>query len=153
MSAAEWKLEDVPDGFSWLSLAQGVFNTQAARWDTTNCGGGLRWQLFPYQAGYAIKNSISNGAFFQIAARLARYTHNETYAEWAEKTWDWSVQSPLVNNKTWNIGDTTEIKNDCATLGNNQWSYNYGTYLMGAVYMQAYVSSLRPWTLYSILTL
>ncbi|KAF9890600.1 hypothetical protein FE257_005731 [Aspergillus nanangensis] len=135
MTAAEIQFPDVDGGFSWLSLAQGVFNTQIARWDPTNCGGGLRWQIFPYQAGYAMKNSISNGGLFQLAARLARYTNNDTYADWAEKVWDWSASSPLLNNKTWNVADSTDIANGCKTQGNNQWSYNYGAYLTGAAYM------------------
>ncbi|KAL4914616.1 glycoside hydrolase [Aspergillus aurantiobrunneus] len=138
MMAAEIGYPDDKDGFSWLSLAQGVFNAQASIWDTTKCGGGLRWQLFPYQGGYSMKNSISNGGFFQLAARLARYTTNDTYAEWAQKSWDWSVSSPLVNNKTWNVADSTEINNDCKTQGNNQWSYNYGAYLTGAAFMYNY---------------
>ncbi|KAI9371592.1 glycoside hydrolase [Aspergillus egyptiacus] len=138
MTAAEINFPDVSDGYSWLSLAQGVFNSQVERWDTENCGGGLRWQLFPYQAGYAMKNSISNGGLFQLAARLARYTNNDTYADWAQNIWDWSVSSPLVNNKTWNVADSTDIDNGCSTQGNNQWSYNYGAYLMGAAYMYNY---------------
>ena len=85
MMAAELKFPDVKDGFSWLSLAQGVFNTQTARWDTTTCGGGLRWQLFPYQSGYTMKNSVSNGGLFQLAARLARYTNEDKYSQWAGK--------------------------------------------------------------------
>ena len=100
----------------------------------------MRWQLFPYQAGYTMKNSVSNGVFFQLAARLARYTHNETYAEWAEKVYDWTASVPLLNNKTWNVGDSVQIADDCKHLGNNQWSYNYGNYLMGAAFMQNYVS-------------
>ncbi|KAA8643769.1 hypothetical protein EYZ11_010740 [Aspergillus tanneri] len=138
MTAAELKFPEVHDGFSWLSLAQGVFNSQAARWDTTTCGGGLRWQIFPYLNGYAMKNAISNGGFFQLAARLARYTQNQTYTEWAEKVWDWSVSSPLVNNKTWNVADSTNIDNGCKDSGDNQWSYNYGAYIMGAAYMYNY---------------
>lgn len=47
MSAAEYNFphpaEDQPQ---WLGLAQAVFNTQAARWDTEHCNGGLRWQIF-----------------------------------------------------------------------------------------------------------
>jgi mannan endo-1,6-alpha-mannosidase len=143
MMAAELKFPDVQDGFSWLSLAQGVFNTQTARWDTTTCGGGLRWQLFPYQSGYTMKNSVSNGGLFQLAARLARYTDDDKYSNWAEKIWDWSVSSPLVDNKTWNVADSTQMANDCADSGNYQWTYNYGAYLMGAVYMYNYVSGSR----------
>ncbi|OJJ07435.1 hypothetical protein ASPVEDRAFT_142365 [Aspergillus versicolor CBS 583.65] len=135
MLAAEYGFPESKDGFSWLSLAQGVFNTQKEEWDTSNCGGGLRWQMEPYQSGYTMKNSISNGGFFQLAARLALYTQNDMYADWAQKTWDWSVSSPLVNNKTWNVADSTDINNKCSTQGNNQWSYNYGAYLTGAAYM------------------
>ncbi|KAL4922943.1 glycoside hydrolase family 76 protein [Aspergillus undulatus] len=140
MTAAEvgFPEDDAEDAYSWLSLAQGVFNSQRAGWDSTNCGGGLRWQLYPYQGGYAMKNSISNGGFFQLAARLARYTLNDTYADWAQKAWDWSVSSPLVNNKTWNVADSTNIDDGCTSQGNNQWSYNYGSYLTGAAYMYNY---------------
>jgi mannan endo-1,6-alpha-mannosidase len=89
MSAAEANFPDPPaDQPQWLALAQAVFNTQAARWDDTSCGGGLRWQIFTFNNGYTYKNSISNGCFFNLAARLAKYTGNDTYAQWADKTWD-----------------------------------------------------------------
>jgi mannan endo-1,6-alpha-mannosidase len=144
MSAAEMKFPDRSTGYSWLSLAQGVFNTQRARWDMTSCGGGLRWQLFVYQAGYTMKNSVSNGGFFQLAARLARYTENDEYKTWAEKAWDWSVSSPLVDNKTWVVADSTQNADNCAEAGNIPWTYNYGTYLMGAAFMYNYVSAVLP---------
>ncbi|KAJ5681603.1 Mannan endo-1-6-alpha-mannosidase DCW1 [Penicillium maclennaniae] len=137
MTAAEIQFPDstVGEGYSWLSLAQGVFNTQIARWDTTKCGGGLRWQIWSWESGYTMKNAISNGGLFQLSARLYRYTGSETYGNWARKIWDWSVSSPLVSNSTWNVADSTEMTNDCTTQGNTQWSYNYGTYLIGASYM------------------
>lgn len=135
MLAAELKFPDVPNKFSWLSLAQGVFNTQADRWDTQYCGGGLRWQIFTYQAGYSMKNTISNGVFFQLAARLARYTNNQTYADWAEKVYDWTASTPLLNNETWTLADSGNLEDNCKTPGNTQWSYNYGTYIMGCTYM------------------
>lgn len=47
MSAAEYNFpHPEADEPQWLALAQAVFNTQAARWDTEHCGGGLRWQIF-----------------------------------------------------------------------------------------------------------
>jgi mannan endo-1,6-alpha-mannosidase len=47
MSAAEFNFPHPdPDQPQWLGLAQAVFNTQAARWDTEHCNGGLRWQIF-----------------------------------------------------------------------------------------------------------
>ena len=69
----------------WLRLADNVFNEYASRWnnDSATCGGGLKWQYTPTQNGYTYKNSISNGAFFNTAARLFRYTGNETYGQWA----------------------------------------------------------------------
>ncbi|EAL86486.1 glycoside hydrolase family 76 protein [Aspergillus fumigatus Af293] len=140
MLAAELQFPDRSEGYSWLSLAQGVYNTQVDRWDTSTCGGGLRWQIYTYQAGYTMKNAISNGGLFQLAARLARYTNNHTYYEWAEKVWDWSCSSPLLNNKTWSVADSTNIEDGCESQGNNQWSYNYGTYLMGAAYMWNYTN-------------
>ncbi|KAL5333026.1 glycoside hydrolase [Aspergillus crustosus] len=135
MTAAEVGFPEDPDGFSWLSLAQGVFNSQTRAWDYSECGGGLRWQLWPYQDGWPMKNAISNGGFFQLAARLTRYTNNNTYADWAQRAWDWSVFSPLLDNTTWNVADSTVTTDKCTTQGNTQWSYNYGTYLIGAAYM------------------
>jgi mannan endo-1,6-alpha-mannosidase len=71
MSAAETNFQNPPAGQpQWLALAQAVFNTQATRWDTTTCGGGLRWQIFTFNQGYNYKNSISNGIFFNLGARL-----------------------------------------------------------------------------------
>lgn len=59
MLAAEDKFPDPPAGApQWLALAQGVFNTMASpeRHDDT-CGGGLRWQIPPFNNGYDYKNS------------------------------------------------------------------------------------------------
>jgi mannan endo-1,6-alpha-mannosidase len=90
-----------------------------------------------------MKNSISNGGLFQLAARLARYTNDATYAAWAEKIWNWSLSSPLLSNSTWNVADSTNMEDDCSTQGDTQWSYNYGTYMMGAAYMYNYVRHIR----------
>lgn len=52
MSAAERNFPRPPgDGPDWLAMAQAVFNTQAHRWDDEHCGGGLRWQIFPWNGG------------------------------------------------------------------------------------------------------
>ncbi|KAJ5256647.1 Mannan endo-1-6-alpha-mannosidase DCW1 [Penicillium angulare] len=148
MTAAELKFADAPNigsGYSWLSLAQGVYNYQIKEWDTTSCDGGLRWQIWTYESGYDMKNSISNGGLFQLAARLARYTNTASYATWAEKIWDWSVSSPLLSNTTWNVADSTDTTNNCKTQGDDQWSYNYGTYMMGAAYMYNYTNGSTVW--------
>ncbi|KKK18355.1 endo mannanase, GH76 family [Aspergillus ochraceoroseus] len=145
MTAAELKFPEQDDQPSWLSLAQGVFNTQVPRWDTTTCKGGLRWQIWPYLAGYTTKNAISNGGLFQLAARLGRYTQNETYIQWAEKIWDWSATTPLLKLTEWTIADTTSIEAQCQDHGDIQWTYNYGTYLSGAAYMYNLTNGHEKW--------
>lgn len=65
-----------------------VYLAHPDRHDTT-CGGGLRWQVPPTNMGYNYKNTIANACFFNLGARLARYTANETYIHWAEKTFQW----------------------------------------------------------------
>ena len=143
MTAAELNFPDPPSTQpSWLSLAQAVFNEQAARWDTGACGGGLRWQIYPFNAGYDYKNTISTGGFFQLSARLARYTGNTTYADWAEKTWDWMQGSPLIT-KDYKIWDGTSRGNNCSDADQIYWTYNYGTLLSGAAYMYNYVGYVR----------
>lgn len=55
MTAAEVKFPDPPeDQPQWLALAQAVFNSQAPRWDTDTCGGGLKWQIFTFNSKSAL---------------------------------------------------------------------------------------------------
>lgn len=143
MSACEMNFQNPPKGKpSWLSLSQAVFNLQANRWDDQHCNGGLRWQIFTWNRGYDYKNSISNGGFFQLAARLARYTANDTYAQWADKTWDWMAGSPLFTpDQDYAVYDGAQIAVNCTNPTRIQWTYNVGTMLMGAANMYNYVRS------------
>ncbi|PYH45964.1 glycoside hydrolase family 76 protein [Aspergillus saccharolyticus JOP 1030-1] len=59
-----------------------------------------------------------NGGLFQVSARLARYTKNQT------------ASVPLLDNETWNIADSTDADDDCTTQGNNHsaaYMYNLVT--------------------------
>ncbi|KAJ5133036.1 hypothetical protein N7448_007194 [Penicillium atrosanguineum] len=145
ITAAELNYPEQDGQPSWVSLAQGVFNTQAPRWDTSSCHGGMRWQIWPYQAGYTTKNAISNGGLFQLSARLALYTRNTTYSEWAERIWDWSATTPLLKQKNWNIADSTTCETQCTDHGDWQWTYNYATYVSGAAYMYNYTNGTQKW--------
>ncbi|KAE8386170.1 glycoside hydrolase [Aspergillus alliaceus] len=145
ITCAETRYRDASDGPSWLSLAQAVFNTQIPRWDTRDCHGGLRWQMHSWLPGFDLKNTVSNGGLFQLAARLARYTGDQKYADWATKVWDWMAGSPLLDTKAWNVADTTSVKNDCKTNGNEQWTYNYGILLGGAAYMYNFTDGDPKW--------
>jgi len=156
MTAAENGFPDPPDDEpQWLALAQAVFHTQANpdRHDTT-CNGGLRWQIPLSNNGYNYKNSkvipistgnsltrivgIANGCFFNLGARLARYTENQTYADWAEKTWDW-VSGVGFMDKDYNIYDGGHVEHNCTDINRAQFSYNSAVYLLGAAHMYNYV--------------
>lgn len=138
MSAAENKFPDPPeDQPQWLALAQACFNQWVGRWEESICNGGLRWQIFEFNKGFDYKNSISNGCFFNIAARLARYTGNETYAEWAEKIWDWETEIGLITDE-YAVYDGAHKKPEgvpCVPTDRNRWSYNAGIFLVGAAFM------------------
>jgi len=141
MSAAEYNFPNPPKGQpQWLALAQAVFNTQVERWDLDHCDGGLRWQIFPWNNGYDYKNSISQACFFNIAARLALYTGNATYAQWAIKTWDWMRQVSLIDDN-YRVYDGVHIHDNCAKRVPYEFSYNVGAFLHGASAMWAFVNN------------
>ncbi|KAK3079774.1 hypothetical protein LTS18_003943 [Coniosporium uncinatum] len=135
MSAAEVNYPNPPsDQPQWLALAQAVFNTQAPRWADGTCGGGLKWQIFAFNNGYTYKNTISNGCFFNMAARLGRYTGNQTYFDWAERMFDWTAAIGLMSND-YHFFDGTSDDINCTQINHIQWSYNAGVYLLGAAAM------------------
>lgn len=125
----------------WLAMVQAVFNEQAHRWDKASCDGGLRWQIYTWNAGYGYKNTISNGCFFDIAARLARYTGNATYAEWANRAWNWSKETGLIT-PDYQVYDGTTVDSNCSSYDRTKWTYTAGIYLHGAAVMYNYVSEL-----------
>lgn len=132
MTAAERGFPDPPSGSgvaSWVQLAQNVFDTQVARWDTKTCDGGLRWQVFSFNAGYDYKNSLSNGNFMQLAARLAKFTGNQTYNDWAQKASKWSLDIGLVDDKSFSVYDGTNVQQKCSNTNQIQWTATMGTYL------------------------
>lgn len=140
MTAAEVNFPNPPSSSpQWLALAQAVFNTYAARWDASTCGGGLRWQIFTFNNGYNYKNSISNGCLFNIAARLAQYTQNDTYAQWAEKSYDWMSTVGLLD-ASFKVYDGSDDTLNCTQVNSIQWTYNAGVFLLGAATMYNYVS-------------
>lgn len=145
MTAAEERFPNPPaDQPQWLALAQAVFNSQAIRWDNNTCNGGLRWQIFTFNNGYNYKNTISNGCFFALGARLARYTGNTTYSDWANTMWDWVDGSGLVS-KDYQFYDGTDVTINCTRQDHLQWSYNLGVFLQGAAYMYNYTNGSEVW--------
>lgn len=128
----------------WLDLAEAVFNTQWPRWDNTSCNGGLKWQIFSSNAGYDYKNVISNAAFFQIAARLARFSGNQTYVEWAEKAWDWMRAVDLID-ENYNVFDGTNDLINCTQVDHTAWTYNPATLLYGTAMLYNFTNGSQLW--------
>ncbi|KAF4976653.1 hypothetical protein FZEAL_6715 [Fusarium zealandicum] len=138
-----------PGDAQWLDLAVSVWETQRLRWDAEidngTCKGGLRWQIAPFNAGYDYKNTASNGFFFSLGARLARLTRNETFADYAEQTWDWMYDTKLINNKTWAVYDGTKVEEDCSVINKLQFSPGAASLTMGAAFMYNYTDGSNEW--------
>ncbi|KAI1270524.1 glycoside hydrolase family 76 protein [Xylariaceae sp. FL1019] len=135
MLAAEEKYPDPPpDQPQWLELAQAVWNTQQERIDYDTCGGGLRWQI-PYgNRGFDYKNSIAQGIFFNMGARLAHYTDNKTYAEQAEIIYDWSTNIGLIDEE-YNVWDGVHVGDNCTEVSMQPYSYSNAVFILGLAYM------------------
>ena len=143
MAAAEYKLQDPPDGQpGWLAMTQSVFNQFVGRYQKEVadgiCGGGMRWQIYPWLNGWTYKNTATNGGLFHLGARLAMYTGNDTYAVWAEKSFDWMSNSPILPGDG-QVYDGTDIKTNppCSKADRTPWTYNYGIMIAGAAYVRS----------------
>ena len=141
MSAVERHFPSPPSSSpQWLPLAEAVFNDLASRWDLSSCAGGLKWQIFSSNIGYDYKNTPSNGGLFQLAARLARYTGNGTYIDWAEKSWDWMNALGLFDVR-FNVFDGTDDTMNCTSVDHTVWTYNAGMLLSGSAVLANYTNS------------
>ncbi|KAI5460837.1 glycoside hydrolase [Mariannaea sp. PMI_226] len=147
MLAAESKFPNPPaDKAQWLALAQAVWTTQAHpnRHDKY-CGGGLRWQIPFSNSGYNYKNTIANGCFFNLGARLARYTGNETYAKYAEETWDWLWNINYIDHKTWRVYDGGHVEKNCTDINKATFSYNSAILLQGSAFLYNFTDGDKIW--------
>ncbi|VVT50452.1 uncharacterized protein SAPINGB_P002768 [Magnusiomyces paraingens] len=138
MSAAERGFQAPYDGQpSWSERVENIVKSMISRWDTDNCGGGLRWQIYPWNNGYDYKNTVANGCLFHLSARLSRFNGDNTYIEWAEKTWDWMVDHNYIvtNTSAYKIMDGATIDSNCMKISPEQWTYNAGLMLSGAAYL------------------
>ncbi|KAI1344171.1 glycoside hydrolase family 76 protein [Xylariaceae sp. FL0016] len=137
-----------PCANAWVAIATHAFEDFVSRWnaDIGTCNGGLKWQYNPANAGYTYKNSVTNGGFFQTAARLARYTGNQTFADWATKVWDWSTGVGLVS-ADFHVYDGAgdEDNANCSSVSKDEWSYNVATYMHGAAHMFAFTDGDKVW--------
>ncbi|KAK6611337.1 hypothetical protein QC760_009615 [Botrytis cinerea] len=143
MSAVETRLVE-DQNVSWAGLAQATFDEQVVRWDEKTCNGGLRWQIFTFNTGYSYKNTITNGNFFQLAARLAVSKNNDTYSEWATKAWNWTKAVGFID-EDFNVFDGADVSKNCSAINKVQFSENAGTFIAGAAYMYNYTNGDTQW--------
>ncbi|KAK2794610.1 hypothetical protein FQN51_000779 [Onygenales sp. PD_10] len=131
LSAAEYSFDSPgSDEPQWLDLAKAVFDNLVRRWDAKTCDGGLRWQLMPLNNGYDYKSSMANAAFIDLSSRLARYTKNETYSDWAGKAWDWMSEIGFIT-EDFKVFDGADANTNCEDIDKIQWSLNSGLLLSG----------------------
>lgn len=134
MIAAEAGFKDPPkDQPQWLSLVQAVFNDQTMpdrRVTEGPCKGGLRWQAVRYNNGFDYINTIANACYFNMGARLARYTGNQTYVELVEATYE-TIKRLGYIDKDYNVFDGAHLPN-CDKINRAQFSYNIGLLVQGA---------------------
>lgn len=144
MSAAEGQLPVPQNGTAWLSLAEAVFNDQVGRWDNQTCSGGIPWQIYKFNAGYDYKNSLANGNLFQLASRLARYTGNSTYSDWASTIFDWTTTVGFIDDG-YNVYDGAHTETNCTDINKVQFSNTAGTYITGVAHMYNVTSGDSKW--------
>ncbi|ODV93377.1 hypothetical protein PACTADRAFT_51975 [Pachysolen tannophilus NRRL Y-2460] len=138
LNAYEKNFKEPSDSLSWLDVVVIVFNKLWYRWDSATCNGGIRWQINSTLSGYDYKNSISNGNLFLLGASLYRHTGNDTYLDSAQETWNWVTSVGYVANDSsdvLSVYDGADASDNCTNLNYAEWSYNYGTYLVGAAYL------------------
>ena len=153
LGAAEVNFPNPPaDQPQWLALAQAVFNTQFPRWELEYCNGGMRWQVERTNGGYDYKNTIANGVFMNIAARLARYTGNDTYTFWVDKAWDW-LEGVGYITETWDVLDGGHIGYNCTDVNRVQFSANAAILIHATAIMYNYVSVIASFLSFSLVPL
>ncbi|KAK1974263.1 family 76 glycoside hydrolase [Colletotrichum cereale] len=129
LAAAEYDFPNGGGNATWIGLAKQVWTTQAApnRYDETG-NGGLRWQVLPTSAGYDWKQTTSNVCFFNMGARLARYTGNATYS-----------------NETWAVYDGASVQTNCTDISKFQMSYNAAMLVQGAAFLYNITDGSNIW--------
>ncbi|KAH7120927.1 glycoside hydrolase [Dendryphion nanum] len=142
MSAAEYGIP--APGLPWIQIARNVFEEQKGRWDMGRCGGGLKWKIREGDNGWHYKSTISNGLFFQLAARIARFTGDADALRWAEKSYDWVVGVGLISQEFDVYDGTDDAKGSgCVDVNHDQWTYNTGTFLYGAAVLTEYTGDQK----------
>lgn len=74
-----------------------------------------------------------------MGARLARYTGDTKYSDWAEKTWDWVEKVGFIDPNTYAVYDGATVDDNCKVINQVQYSYNNAIFAEGAAFMYNHV--------------
>ncbi|OLN96284.1 Mannan endo-1,6-alpha-mannosidase DCW1-like protein 4 [Colletotrichum chlorophyti] len=144
--AAEYQFPEVEGKPKWIDLAINAWEQQAGPWRRDNtCNGGLRWQIPPINAGYDYKQTTSNACFLNMGARLARLTGNATFAEHAEKTWDWLSEVGFIDDTTWAVYDGAKVERNCTGINKLQASLNAAFLIQGSAFLYNFTKGSDVW--------
>jgi len=130
---------DLTQNPDYLNMASSIFDDMTGGWDDV-CGGGIWWSK-----DRTYKNAIANELFLSVAAHLAnRVTDPDlqaSYADWADREWQWFLQSGMINAQNL-INDGLTRDGTCRNNGQTTWTYNQGVILGGLV--ELYQQSQDP---------
>jgi mannan endo-1,6-alpha-mannosidase len=79
-----------------------------------------------------------------MAARLARFTGNSTYADWAEKIYDWTTATKLIDD-SYRVFDGASATDNCQQVSPLQWTYTPGIFIYGSAMMYNYTNGSSTW--------
>ena len=82
----------------------------------------------------------ANGSFFLLSSRLARFTGNDTYAEWAEKSFDWAQDYGLITD-TYHVLNGADTESNCTELLDSEPISFHAIFTEGAAVMYNLVSN------------
>jgi mannan endo-1,6-alpha-mannosidase len=93
--------------------------------------------------GYGFKQTQATGCFLNLAARLARHTGNETYTNYADKSWDWMYNVGFIDDDTWRVYDGSHAELNCTadSLIKTTFSVVISSIAQGSAFMYNQVST------------
>jgi predicted alpha-1,6-mannanase (GH76 family) len=119
-SVDAWQIDHDPELLAWAAANYSRIVTD--HWDD-HCGGGLWWD-----PKHSYKNAITNELLLFASTRLYLATGQETYRDWALRTWAWFAASGMIGPDAL-VNDG--LDSQCRNNGAPRYTYNQGVLLGG----------------------
>ena len=108
----------------YLEMARITFADMATGWDDV-CGGGIYWKK-PDIGKSAVQNELFMLAALRLHQRVGGETLGKSYLEWAEATWEWFLNSGMLNE---NYLVENGLDKQCKVSVGRHYTYNQGMIL------------------------